>query len=215
MFDEDLEAHHAVFGVATRPEQHGVAYPMTFVLDERGRVERKIVEDNYRVRWGGRSLAAEILGSPLAPPAGAAAATSNGPAVSARVWLDAASYFPFQRLGLHVELAIAPGWHVFGPEVPAGYAALAIDLSSAPEGARRGAITWPKTEPFRVQGIDEDFAVYRATIDVTVPVELRVPRKSGVVRLAVTIHLQSCSETQCLPPSATTLTLEVPEAPAL
>ena len=29
ILDEDLEAHHAVFGVPTRPEQLGVAFPMT------------------------------------------------------------------------------------------------------------------------------------------------------------------------------------------
>src|SRR2546425_12571385 len=72
ILDEDLEVHHARFGVPTRPEQHGVAYPMTFVLDETGRIERKIVEENYRSRYGGGFACAELTGTaaPLDTPEG-------------------------------------------------------------------------------------------------------------------------------------------------
>ena len=213
VLDEDLEAHHAAFGVATRPVQQGVAYPMTFELDERGRVTRKIVEENYRIRFGGRSLAGALLGAPFEPTAAVATAPEGQAVVSARAWLDAPSYFAFQRLGLHVECEIAAGWHVYGPRVPAGYTGLSIDITSEPEGVRLGAIVWPATQPFRVAGLEEDFAVYDGTVHITAPAEFRVPRNSGVVRLAITIRFQACDPTECLPPSAIALSLEVPEAP--
>jgi DsbC/DsbD-like thiol-disulfide interchange protein len=215
VLDEDLEAHHAVFGVATRPEQQGVAFPMTVVLDERGIIARKIVEENYRMRYGGHALAAEVLAGPLDQPRRQVATAVTGSIVSARTSLDAPSYFAFQRLGLRVELTVAGGWHVYGPVVPPGYTGLSIDVTSEPEGVRLGAIAWPATKPFRVAGLDEDFSVYDGTIRMMAPVEFRIPRNTGVARLAIKIQFQACSASECLPPSAIELKLAVPETPAL
>ena len=154
VLDTDLEAHHAVFDVKTRPEQQGVAYPMTFVLDERGLVVRKIVEENYRVRFGGHALAAEFGGAAL--EAAGVEAGASGPIVSARASLDAPAYFAFQRLRLAVGLNVASGWHVYGPTVPPGYTGLSLTVTSAPEGVRTGPVAWPRTRPFRVAGLDEE-----------------------------------------------------------
>jgi hypothetical protein len=214
ILDEDLEAHHAVFGVPTRPEQLGVAYPMTFVLDEIGRVERKLVEENYRLRYGGNWLVHELLGE--AEPVARLETRTTGPLaiVSGGAWLDSSSYFAYQRLGLHLELTIAPGWHVYGPEVPPGYTGLAISIQSVPEGVRRGPITWPTPTPLHVQGLDEEFSVYKGTIEVLAPLEFTLPRNSGVVRLEMSVAFQTCNATECLPPNAISLSLDVPEAAA-
>ena len=95
ILDEDLEAHHARFGVPTRPEQHGVAYPMTFVLDATGLIERKIVEDNYRSRYGGRWLLGELTRAPAVQAALSTetSTTASQDIVSARAWLDSPTYF--------------------------------------------------------------------------------------------------------------------------
>src|SRR5206468_2165023 len=147
VLDEDLEAHHAVFGVPTRPEQQGVAYPMTFVLDERGRVARKIVEENYRVRSSSGWLVADVANAPADGSGPKLEATAGASMVTARMRLDASAYFAFQRLRLELEF--------------------------------------------------------------------RVPRNSGVVTLGIAIRFQTCSATECLPPSAIALSLAVPETPAL
>ena len=215
MLDEDLEAHHAVFGVPTRPEQQGVAYPMTFVLDANGRVERKIVEENYRVRSSSGWLLADVASAPRDGSGPKLETTGSASMVTARVRLDAPAYFPFQRLRLDLELRVARGWHVYGPEVPPGYTGLSIAVSSEPEGVRLGPITWPETDPFRVAGLEEDFAVYEGTIIAGVPLEFRVPRNSGVVKVEIAIRFQTCSASECLPPSAIGLSLAVPETPAL
>jgi len=215
VLDADLEAHHAVFGVPTRPEQQGVAFPMTFVLDERGIVVRKIVEENYRIRYGGHALAAEVAGVPLEAPAERLETAATGPLVSTRASLDAPAYFAFQRLRLEVRLDVAPGWHVYGPAVPPGYTGLSLAVTSEPAGVRTGAVAWPPTRPFRVAGLDEEFAVYEGTFAIGVPLEFRVPRNTGTVKLDVAIRFQTCSATECLPPDAIALPLAVPEAPAL
>jgi DsbC/DsbD-like thiol-disulfide interchange protein len=213
--DEDLEAHHARFAVQTRADQHGVAYPMTFVLDEGGRVERKIVEEHYRSRYGGSFLVEALTGQPAVPDTAAVGSSraSTG-IVAARAWLDSRTYFAYQRLGLHLELTIEAGWHIYGPETPTGYTGLHIEARSVPEGVRSGAPRWPEPKPFRIAGLDEQFAVYEGTVHLTVPVDFSVNRGSGPVRLEIAIDFQACSERECLPPTSLELSLTVPEAPA-
>ena len=214
ILDEDLEAHHAVFGGTTRPEQLGVAYPMTFILDEAGRVERKLVEENYRLRYGGDWLVQELLGATT--PVARLEARTTGPLaiVSGRAWLDSPTYFPYQRLGLHLELSIEPSWHVYGPVVPPGYTALGIAARSAPEGVRAGAVEWPATSPFHIEGLAEEFSVYEGTVEIVAPLEFILPRSSGVARVEIMVTFQTCNATECLPPNAIELVLAVPEAPA-
>ena len=204
-----------MFAVATKPEQQGVAYPMTFVLDPTGRVERKIVEANYRIRYGGQWLLEDLVGGPVDDRALRLETAKTGPLalVTARALLAAPAYFAFQRLGLHVELGIASGWHIYGPQVPPGYSGLRVDVRSEPEGVRVGELTWPPTTPWRVAGLDEEFAVYDGAVAIRAPLEFRVPRSSGVVRLEIAIGFQTCSATECLPPNAIALLLDVPEAP--
>ena len=215
ILDEDLEVHHARFAVPTRPEQHGVAYPMTFVLDETGRIERKIVEENYRSRYGGRFLLGELTRAPAArgTPGTETSTTASQAIVSARAWLDSPTYSAYQRLGLHVEVTIQPGWHVYGPEVPPGYTGLRVEVQSAPPGVRSGRPRWPDASPFRIAGLDEQFSVYEGTVEITDPVDFVVNRGSGPVRLEISLGFQVCSDTECLPPATVSLLVTVPEGP--
>jgi len=215
LIDTELEAHHAAFGIKTRDDQHGVPFPITFILGTDGRVERTITEENYRVRTGGHRLLAELLGAPTAAPAGAPVATAHEAIVSAALRLDSPTYYAYQRLGLQIDLTIAPGWHVYGSSTPDGYVPLSIDVSSEPAGARLAPIAWPPTKPFRVVGLDEKFAVYDGNVPIDAPVEFIIQRGSGPARLAVTIAFQACSATECFAPSAISVTLDVPEAPTL
>ena len=215
LLDTEVEAHHATFGIKTRDDQRGVPFPVTYVLDGNGTVVRSIAEENYRVRAGGRRLLAELLGASGAAPADAPAATAHEAVVSTTVRLDSPTYYAYQRLGLQIELAVAPGWHIYGPTTPDGYTPLAVAVTSEPEGARLGPISWPAATPFRVAGLAEDFAVYDGTLRLDVPVEFIIQRGSGTARLDVTIAFQACSATECFAPSTISVSLNVPEAPTL
>ena len=220
VLDQDLGEHHGVFGMPARDDQQGVAYPMTFVLDERGRVERKIAEANYRVRDGGERFFAQLTGGTPTPGDNdggirASVTKAEGPVVLSRARLDSPTYFAYQRLGLHLDLAIAAGWHAYGPTVPDGYQPLRVTAESTPPGARVGPIEWPPTRPFRVAGIAEEFAVYDGDLRLVVPVEFIIERGSGTAHLDVRVEFQACSETECLPPAAAGAAIDVPEAPTL
>lgn len=188
---------------------------MTFVLDVAGQVERKIVEANYRLRYGGRWLVEELLGGAVDQSLPLIETTTTGPLaiVSGRAWLDSPSYFAYQRLGLRIQLAIAPGWHIYAPAVPAGYAGLRIDIQSTPKGVQIGPLAWPEGRPFQIPGLDEEFLTYDGTVAIRTQLEFTVPRNSGLVRLEIALHFQACTEIECVPPSWTSLTLAVPEAP--
>lgn len=215
LIDSEVEAHHATFGIKTRDDQRGVPYPVTFVLDADGQVERIMTEENYRVRSGGRRLLAELLGTTGAAPADAPSAMAREAVVSAAIRLDSPTYYAYQRLGLQIELTIAPGWHIYGPVTPDGYVPLAISVSSTPEGARLGPLTWPATRPFHVAGLDEEFAVYDGTVRLEMPIEFIIQRDSGDARLEVAIAFQACSATECFAPARVAATLVVPESPTL
>ncbi len=133
--------------------------------------------------------------------------------MSARAWLDAPTYFAYQRLRLHVEVTIQPGWHVYGPEVPPGYTGLRVEVQSAPPGVRSGRPRWPDASPFRIAGLDEQFSVYEGTLEITDPVDFVVDRGSGPVRLEISLGFQGCSDTECLPPATVSLWVTVPEGP--
>ena len=215
VLDQDLVEHHGIFQVPTRDDQQGVAYPMTFVLDASGRVERKIVEANYRLRLGGRLLFEQLTGAQPAGTGEPVAARAAATHLAIRSWIDSPTYYAYQRLGLHIELTIAPGWHLYGPRVPAGYQPLEIAVRTTPSGGALAAIPWPPTTPFRVDGLAEEFAVYEGTVRLAIPIELVIPRGSGELRLELEIRSQACSATECLPPASTTTAITLPEAPTL
>jgi len=215
LLDAELEAHHAAFDIKTRDDQHGVPFPITFILGADGRVERALTEGNYRVRAGGHRLLAELLGAPTEAPADAPSATARETVVSAVVGLDSPTYYAYQRLGLRIELNIAPGWHIYGSATPDGYVPLSLGVSSDPAGARLGPVPWPPTRPFTVAGLDDEFAVYDGAVRIDAPVEFIIPRGSGAARLEVTVAFQACSTTECFAPSSITVSLAVPEAPTL
>ncbi len=209
MLDLHLDEHHASFGVTTRDDQRGVAYPMTFVLDTNGRVEGKFVETNYRTRSGAQWLLRLLTGDGVAS-AGVAVST-RGDVVTAVVRLDAASYFAYQRLGLHVRLETTPGWHIYGPTAPDGYTPVSIQLANAPAGLSLGEIPWPPTKPFRIEGLSERFEVYEGALELDLPIHFVINRGSGSARFDVRIDIQACSSTECLPPSALVTSFDVPE----
>jgi DsbC/DsbD-like thiol-disulfide interchange protein len=209
VLDLHLDEHHANFGGTTRDDQRGVAYPIAFVLDTNGRVESKFAETNYRTRNGAQWLLRLLTGETVASAGVAASARSD--VVAAVVRLDAAGYFAYQRLGLHVRLEIEPGWHVYGPTAPDGFAPVSIQLANAPAGLSLGEIRWPPTKPFRIEGLAERFEVYGGALALDIPMHFVLNRGSGNARFDVRIEFQACSATECRPPSALVTSFDVPE----
>ena len=87
--EKHLLEQHAFYGIQTRDEQYGVAYPGTLVLDKQGVLTGKRFEQSYRVRPTARLFEEYALGSTEEIPSEAAHTVGEG--VSVSVWTDAST----------------------------------------------------------------------------------------------------------------------------
>jgi peroxiredoxin len=200
LLNEHLEQQHAVYGIVTRDEQHGVAYPGTFALDEQGLIRNKHFEQSYRVRPT-RSIILEWAGSGGIPSPGVTRFAASD-AIDVRAWTDEPTYRPYQQLRLHVRLAPPLGVHVYAAPVPQGYQALSVELEPL-DGLAVGELVLPAARPFIVAGLDESFVVCEGTVDLTLPFMLT--RNLGATTLGVRVRYQACTDATCFPPARASL----------
>src|SRR5262245_12481143 len=118
--------------------------------------------------------------------------------VKVRVYLDTDIYRFFQRLWLTVELTIGPGLHIYGRPIPGGYTPSTVEVTPIVVMIV-GKPNWPRPHPYRVEGLEDEFFVYEGRVCVALPVTLT--EEAGDQALQVTVHYQTCSETDCFPPS--------------
>jgi len=205
LLNEQVFEHHAFYGVARQEHHWGVPYPGAFLLDAQGVVTQKRFQSSYRERETGVALLEE--GFHLASTARGPWASAAGPGVAIRAYLDADAYRVYQRLRLSVELTVEPGLHVYGRPIPDGY--VPFDVEVAPvTGLIVGALEGPRPRPFRVEGLDEEFAVYTGRARFSLP--LVFTDKAGDLVVRVAGRGQVCSARDCLPPI--TVEVELPLA---
>ena len=94
--------------------------------------------------------------------------------------------------------------HVYAAPVPPGYQALTVELEPV-DGLDVGELSLPPARPFTVAGLDESFLVYEGTVHATLPFVLT--QNLGPTTLRVRLRYQSCTESECLPP--TTISREI------
>ena len=225
--------------IARENEHWGIPYPGSFLLDENGVVVGKRFFQSHRERETGVAILEQGFGlrssmhgrqvkaSRAGAYGSAAAETDTGESadgesgtseqhttelptskeiVSVSAHLDSDTYRWYQRLWLTVELDVAEGFHIYGQPIPAGFHPLAIDVTPI-EGLEVGSPRYPETRPYRVIGIDESFNVYEGSIAISVP--LTFAQKGGDLVVTVQVSYQTCSDTECYPPRAATLSVPV------
>ena len=205
LLNERVHEHHAVYGIAQNDRAWGVPYPGVFLLDEQGRVTEKRFQSSYRERETGAGVLGQGFHAQSSVHRPEASAGADG--VSVGVSLDSGTYSFFQRLWLSVEIRIEPGLHVYGRPIPEGYTSFSVDVAPI-AGVVFGEPEWPDPQPFRVEGLDEQFFVYEGSVSVSLPVTLAL-RDAGDQMLEVTVRWQACSAVDCLMPNSVTLVLPV------
>jgi len=198
IINERVQEDHAAYGIAANPRHVNLPYPGVFVLDWAGVVVRKRFFPSYRERDTGGGLLAEVLGI-FAEPAAPATAT-DGAVVRGRAWLDSATYAFFQRLVLTVEMAIAPGFHVYGETAQDGLTPLGVRIDPI-AGLEVGTAQWPKAD------------IHEGLLRGTVPLTFTAAPGGGDHTLGVTVHFQACDDSSCLVPASIRFELPVREAP--
>jgi peroxiredoxin len=196
--EEHLVDQHAFYGIKTRDEQRGVAYPGTFVLDERGVIAEKHFEQSYRVRPTARIFEEYALGTSEATPPPAEAPHASGEKLEVKVWTDAPTYRPFQQVRLHVDLSLPSGMHAFAAPAPDGFTPLSLQVDPL-DGLDVGQAVLPAAQAFTVAGLDEQFVVYEDSIRAMIP--LRFTRNLGSTVVTLRMEYQACTPTLCFRPA--------------
>jgi hypothetical protein len=212
MLDEDLEAHHAFYGLGVQEHQRGVAYPGVFLLDTEGKVVQKRFLATYRERESGGTLLETALD--IAASVHGAMSTVADAVVQVQAALDAPAYRRYMWHRLVLDLAIAPDFHVYGMPIPEGYVPLTLHIEPI-DDLVVGEVTRPAPHLLQVAGLDEDFFGYDGAIRGTIPVSFQVVPDAGDQILSLTVSYQACRRTDCLPPASVHLDLVVPQAAAV
>ncbi len=202
LLNEHLAEQHAVYGITTREEQQGVAYPGTFVLDEEGLIVEKHFEQSYRVRPTAQLSEEYAFGATGSVAPHAVHTQLSG--LELQAWTDSPTYRPYQQVRLHVQLAMQAGTHVYATPVPNGYTPLQLRVEPL-EGLTAGAIDRPAPRSFHVEGVDDEFLVYEGTFRMTVP--LMLTTNLGLTKLLLELAYQTCTKTTCFPPARIRLEL--------
>jgi DsbC/DsbD-like thiol-disulfide interchange protein len=200
--NQHVAEQHAFYGVAVRDEHHGVPYPGIFVLDDHGVVVEKHFEQSYRTRPTAALVREYALGAQAEVPPDAVALQRDG--VHIHAWTDAPTYRPYQQVRLHVRLDLAPGSHVFGPELAGDMVPLRFEVEPL-DGLTVGPPELPAPQALRIEGLDEEFRVYEGRVDVLLP--LLFTKNLGPTRVRLRLTYQVCTETVCWPPAETRLDL--------
>ncbi len=201
-----------ILNTLVRPDEpvYGIPYPGTYVLNEAGVVTAKFFNREYQVRESVPFLLRAALGDTPDFGDGPRAASDAGAETSVRVsaWLHTPDLKFRQRTELVVELAIAPGFHVYGPPVPDGYYATDVTVR-APESLQVSEPVYPQTRPFRVEGLDEDFNVLDGNARIRLELNSQL-REGDPVPVDIEVRYQACTDTECFIPSTVRLHLELP-----
>jgi peroxiredoxin len=196
----ELQAAH--YGLPLQEKHRGLPYPGTIMLDRTGRVVKREFEQSYRVRPQVSDLLRGLRRGENSQVALRASKATDSLAVT--VSLPHKNYHPFERLRLCVTLSIAPGLHIYAEPTPPGYTALNARLEPV-ESLHVDPAEWPPPRPLKI-GSDE-FMVYEGLIEGVLPFFLE--KNLGRVALDVRLDFQGCTETECYPPEAIELSLEI------
>ena len=154
----------------------------------------------------------------------AAAASESADVVKATLVQAADAAAPGAEVPVAIELAIRPGWHLWVNETQAravpGTAvfetAVFTTLSMAPTDAPLGlvAVQWPEPHTTKADIGDgpQAYAVYEGSVTIFVRLAMAMGA-TGDVRATLTLNLQACDESNCLPPSEVTLPVAIRAQP--
>lgn len=203
-----VQEDHAVYGVKPNPRVLGVPYPGTFLLDASGVIVAKRFHTSYRERDTGAGLIAETLGG--ASPAEGLEPPGVGAPVRVRAWLDSPTYGWFQRVHLRVEVAVAPGFHVYGHPAAEDRVGLSVTVV-AMEGVQVGPARWPAPDRVPADGLDEEHGGHQGAVRGVLPLTFTGAPGAGRRAIHATVAFQARDASARLLPSPAPVELAIDE----
>ena len=211
LYDEDSRVirQYGILNTLVRPDErvYGIPFPGTYIVDEGGMIVEKLFHREYQVREAASAVLREAFDAPadLSDYPGDQCSEPNV-RVSAR--LGAPDLKFRQLVPLYIRLQLAAGLHVQANPTLEGYFATEVTVT-APDEVRVGEPRYPQAEPFRIEGLDEQFDVYSGDVVVTVDL-ISTAREVESVPLDIAVTYQACDDHACFIPQTVKLHLDVP-----
>ena len=198
---------------------HGIPYPGTFVLDGAGRVVERFFEQRYQERITAASIALR-LGEPL-EGASAAGTGMDSRLIAARAYASDPAVAPGNRFALMVDVEPKPNMHVYAPGDHV-YRVIRLRVD-APDFLRVHPLTYPPSELYHYEPLDETVPVYqepfRLVQEVTVPMTEETAALSaapgGKLVVEGTLEYQVCDDEVCYIPAEAPLRWELAWRPLI
>jgi DsbC/DsbD-like thiol-disulfide interchange protein len=144
----------------------------------------------------------------LSGPARAAAGVAVTPVVvkagnvEAQIALASERISSGHKLGVAVNIEVAPGWHIYGEPLPAGEGLTPTSIKFEGELVAAQKLDLPKPTPLRFAALNETYPIYQGSIKAAGDIVLAQKLKPGDYSIAGTLRFQECNDSQCRMPQS-------------
>lgn len=173
---------------------HGVPFPGTFMVDEKGRVIETSFYADHAVRDSVSRMLQEVFQVQDAKRGVVQTFTTD--ALKATAYLSAGTIRPGQVLTFTVELEVKAGRHLHARPLPEGYIPTTLKFQEV-EGVHFGEVVYPQPNPHRLETLGETLHVYGDRVVLKAPI--RSSRKEGFAVRAI-LEYQACDDQSCYLP---------------
>ena len=193
---------------------YGIPYPGTFMLDTAGRVTARFFEAAYQERSTVSSIAVR-LGDAMPGAPDRTATRVDTDHLEALVWATDDVVAPGNRLSFVVDVTPKTDMHVYAPG-DHSYQVIRLRLTG-PDFLRSHEVTYPASEMYHFEPLDETVAVYeqpfRLVQDVTIPmrrdIDALASEPGATLRVEGVLEYQACDHEICYLPAEAPLSWEL------
>ncbi|HVA79523.1 MAG TPA: protein-disulfide reductase DsbD domain-containing protein [Candidatus Binataceae bacterium] len=132
--------------------------------------------------------------------AAGAATTVQAQNVQAKIALANAKVAPGREVGVNVDIAIEPGWHIYGNPVPEDFVPTSVEFDKRVIAKQQ--IKFPAPTPVKFEGLGQTLPVYQNSVHATGAVMIDPKSKPGDDQIAGTFKFQECNDNICKIPQA-------------
>tara|TARA_B100000214_G_scaffold344186_1_gene293193 strand:+ start:927 stop:1808 length:882 start_codon:yes stop_codon:yes gene_type:complete len=218
--DPDVQADVAkyVSAFGANPMIVGTPYPGTFMIDGDGKVTSRFFEEFYRERNTTTNVMLK-LGMGLSPIAAVEGETAH---LKFTAYPSNTSVTVGTRFSLALDVTPGPNMHVYAPGAEEkGYRVIGFNLDQ-PEIARIEPVTYPESEIYYFEPLDEHVPVYQEKFTILQEVVMNGDARAEEVMstldaltLTGTLEYQACDDAICFLPQSIpvsfTVDLEMPD----
>lgn len=122
--------------------------------------------------------------------------------VEARVALSGGDSADRRRLGVVIDFAVGPGWHIYGEPLPEGEGLTPTSIKFEGDLVARQKVDMPKPTPLRFAALNETYPVYQGSFKAAGNLMLPQNLKPGDYSIPGTLNFQECNDAICKMPQS-------------